>query len=318
MKNLAPIVLFVYNRPEHTLRCLNSLKLNKLAKESVLFIYVDYVVNREDQTNIQKNKRVVDIINQEKWCGTVKIVYREYNFGIEKNTIEAVRELLTIYGRIIVIEDDLILSNSFLLFMNKGLDVYENTDKVKQICGCNLLGNVEEKMDALFLPITSSWGWGTWQRVWEQIDFQEKNIYLTKKEQYVFNLENTFPYYQMLTYQFENEGKNTWDILFWLFTFKLKGLVLYPKMNLVSNSGFDGSGVHYNQKIDVEHFKTYQNIDFSTFPSKIAIKPINIEILKTVLLKLNRTRLAFFKNVLLYYYQKMFHFGVSIHKYFEV
>jgi hypothetical protein len=317
MNNLAPIVLFVYNRPVHTLNCLNSLKLNKLAKDSDLFIYVDYVSNRNDEINIQNNKKVIEVINQEKWCGTVTIIYREINFGIEKNTIEAVSELLNIYGKVIVIEDDLILSNSFLSFMNEGLEAFKSEDKVKQICGCNLLEFVDEKTDAMFLPISSSWGWGTWQRVWKQIDFNEKNIYLTQKEQYVFNIENTFPYYTMLTKQFEMQGKNTWDILFWLATFKQKGLVLYPKMNLVSNSGFDGSGVHYNKKLEVEKFKVYQNIDFKTFPNKIIASSQNIEKLKKVLLKLNQTKLGYLKNIAIYYYHKIFHFGQYAFKYFE-
>ena len=57
--------------------------------------------------------------------------------------------------------------------MNEGLEAFKSEDKVKQICGCNLLEFVDENTDAMFLPVSSSWGWGTWQRVWKQIDFNE-------------------------------------------------------------------------------------------------------------------------------------------------
>lgn len=38
---LAPIVLFVYNRPEHTRACLEYLERNELAAESELYVFAD-------------------------------------------------------------------------------------------------------------------------------------------------------------------------------------------------------------------------------------------------------------------------------------
>ena len=39
--DLAPIILFVYNRPWHTEKTLEALMANKLSNESVLYIYAD-------------------------------------------------------------------------------------------------------------------------------------------------------------------------------------------------------------------------------------------------------------------------------------
>jgi len=43
--DLAPIVLFVYNRPDHTRQTVEALQKNELAKESELFIYSDAAKN---------------------------------------------------------------------------------------------------------------------------------------------------------------------------------------------------------------------------------------------------------------------------------
>ena len=38
---LSPILLFVYNRPDHVRRCVEALQKNQLAADSELFIYSD-------------------------------------------------------------------------------------------------------------------------------------------------------------------------------------------------------------------------------------------------------------------------------------
>ena len=42
MTDLAPVVIFTYNRPWHTQQTLEALQKNQLANESELFIYSDF------------------------------------------------------------------------------------------------------------------------------------------------------------------------------------------------------------------------------------------------------------------------------------
>lgn len=44
---LSPIVLFVYNRPDHTRQTVKALQKNELAEQSELFIYIDEAKNED-------------------------------------------------------------------------------------------------------------------------------------------------------------------------------------------------------------------------------------------------------------------------------
>jgi hypothetical protein len=50
---LAPIVLFVYNRLDHTKQTVEALQKNELASESELFIYSDAAKNEEGTLKVK-------------------------------------------------------------------------------------------------------------------------------------------------------------------------------------------------------------------------------------------------------------------------
>lgn len=74
MDNLAPIVLFVYNRPEHTQRTVESLLNNTLINNSTLFIYSDGHKNDKDLKNVEEVK---DYIRTIKGFDKIEIIERE-------------------------------------------------------------------------------------------------------------------------------------------------------------------------------------------------------------------------------------------------
>lgn len=313
--NLAPIALFAYNRPTHLEACLNALMQNELAAQSSLFIYIDKVEDELDIENIKKNKDVIKIANEKQWCANCEITIRNENFGIEKNIIFAVTELINKYNKVIVLEDDLIVSNSFLTYMNTALIKYENEEKVMQIGGYNLIKNTKSSFDAILLPITTSWGWATWKRVWNNVSFESINN-ISENEKFLFDLDASFPYYNMFITQLRLKNENTWDIQFWKHVFKAKGLVLYPKNNLVFNLGFDGSGVHYTEAINAKQNMVFSNQKFENFPSKIAFEKVHLINLKHTLLKLHQPLRIIFLNYINYYLKKVINKANSIYKYY--
>lgn len=313
----APIVIFGYNRPEHIKRCLLSLKQNVEANQSLLYVYIDAVKDKTDVLNTQRNNEVLKIVESEQWCGKVKIVQRETNYGVEKNIIHALNEIFIVHDRVIVLEDDLVVSDSFLRFMNRGLNIYQDDRRILQICGCNLMDTVNYKYDALFLPIASSWGWATWKRVWMGIHFETDNVLLAHSQRYLFDIEGAFPYYHMLSSQHQKGKGNTWDILFWLHVFRSKGVVLYPKKNLVSNMGFDGSGTHYTNELNTGTFKVYNNVAFDKFPPSGLWQDNHLSELKRTLLRLNQPNIGIIKNVLVYLMRRLWNIHTSLRKYYE-
>ncbi len=243
--NLAPIVLFVYNRLWHTQQTIESLQRNELAGESELYIYSDAPRNENDRPGVEKVKEYIRGIQGFK---SVSIIERNENYGVDKSIIAGTTEIIDKFGKIIVLEDDLESHPQFLAYMNKALNKYESSRKVFSITGYSFINRREDKnLDkTYFLKIISSWSWATWKDRWDQFDksvvgWEElrSNAILRNK----FDFDNAYPYTKMLLTQME-KGVNTWDILWYWTVFKCNGFTLYPKLTLVRNIGFDGSGVH--------------------------------------------------------------------------
>jgi hypothetical protein len=249
MDKLAPIVLFVYNRPEHTLKCLESLAENVLAKQSTLYIFCDGPKENASISDLKKISEVEEVVKKKKWCGEVFIHSQLTNIGLRNSVISGVTKIINDFDKVIVIEDDLLLSNYFLDYMNEGLNKYKNNSTVCQIAGFSFPLDISElKEDAYFLPLTTTWGWATWKHIWNEVDFDGtdyQNILPDKKSIKAFNLDNAYNYYSMLQKQMLSDKTiSSWGIMFWLHAFKRNYIVLFPKFSLITNIGFDGSGMH--------------------------------------------------------------------------
>ena len=134
MNKLAPIVLFVYNRPEHTKLTVMALQKNELARESELFIYSDAPKNLDVKVKTDEVRKYIKSISGFK---KIIIIEREKNWGLAASIIDGVTKIINEYGKIIVLEDDLVTSSYFLKFMNEALEFYKNEDKVWHISGWN-------------------------------------------------------------------------------------------------------------------------------------------------------------------------------------
>lgn len=244
MENLAPIVLFVYNRTEHTKNTIEALKRNDLAKQSELFIYSDAAKKEED---IEKVTAVREYIKHIDGFKAVNIVERKTNFGLAKSIVEGVTDIVSQYGKIIVLEDDLVTKPGFLTYMNEGLDKYQSDSKVYSVSGYSYLRDAKVACDTYFLKICSSWSWATWKDRWEQFDLTCTGWECLKKDRKLrkcFNFDYCYPFYSLLKRQMTNRETNSWAIKWYWTVFKNNGLTLYPTGSLINNSGFDGSGEH--------------------------------------------------------------------------
>lgn len=239
----APIALFVYNRPHHTEQTVEALKKNSESAKSDLYIFSDAPKNETSEANV---KLVRDYIRTIRGFRSITILERENNLGLANSIINGVTDVVDKYGRIIVLEDDLIVSPHFLGYMNTALQKYQYDEKVMQISGYMFPIELKAMTDAIFLPYTTSWGWATWQRSWNRFDYDVSGYEILKRDgklRYQFDLDGTLGYYKMLESQLA--GKiDSWAIRWYLTVFMLGGLTLHPVASLVRNIGFDGSGTH--------------------------------------------------------------------------
>ena len=172
MKQLAPIVLFVYNRPWHTQQTLDALAKNTLALESELIVFCDGPKEGLVSSSLELIEKTRKIVKGESRFRSVQVIESKENKGLADSIIKGVTEVVNKYGKIIVLEDDLVTSPGFLSYMNDALDVYEKENKVMHVSG--YMYPVKSILpETFFIKPTSCWGWGTWKRAW---DYFEKDV----------------------------------------------------------------------------------------------------------------------------------------------
>ncbi|WP_426993726.1 hypothetical protein [Methylomonas sp. CM2] len=143
----APIVLFAFARPEHTRITLEALSANSLASQSDLIVYSDAARSLEEEIKVTKVRSLAHNI---RGFRSVSVIERETNLGLARNIIEGVTDVCNRYGRLIVLEDDMITSPYFLTFMNSALDKYYDNKTVWHINGWNYPINPEGLSDTFF------------------------------------------------------------------------------------------------------------------------------------------------------------------------
>jgi len=245
--NLAPIVLFVYNCPWHVRQTLESLSRNLLADQSELFVFADGPKFNASEEDKDKIKEVRNIVKEKEWCKSVKLIESEINKGLADSIIQGVTQIVNNYGRVIVLEDDLILSKFFLKYMNEALDFFEKEPRVMHIAGHSFpLKGI--KQNIYFLNYVSPIGWATWENRWVYFE-KDADLLISKLNDLPdFNLVNFNcgfgnEFYEQLIRNADKRLK-TWAVKWHTSIFLNGGVTLFPKHSLIDNIGFDNSGEH--------------------------------------------------------------------------
>ena len=302
IEELAPIALFVYNRPEKAKRCIESLKNCEGFNQSKIIVFADGPKNLKDKKNTETTRAVVrDLLIDHNSV----FHFKENNFGLANSLYRGVSKVLQKHEKIIVVEDDLIFNKGFLTFMNSSLNKYKEHNKIFQISG-HVYGNNEMRYlnSGFFSTNTNSWGWATWRRAWKYFDEKtfNSNPKLKSSEVNAFNIENNYNYNKILEYQFRGKV-DSWAIKWYYVVFMSSGKVFYPNVSLVKNCGFDGGGTHtFRSKKDQTIFN---EVDFEEiiFPKSITFDPLVLNNYYNVIKVSNRS--CFLIKLMYFIYYKI-------------
>ena len=238
----SPVVLFVYDRPDHVRATIASLVANKQAADTDLIVYSDAAASLENQGRVAIVRAYLKTISGFR---TVTIHERSKNYGLAKSIIAGVSEVLEANDRVVVLEDDLVTSPHFLSYMNSALTKYEYDERVASVHA--YLPPFSARMpETFFMRGADCWGWGTWRRGWQLFNPDGQYLYdqLKKKRlSKLFDINNSVANTRMLLSQVQGKN-NSWAIRWHASVFLENKLTLYPSRSLVNNIGNDGTGTH--------------------------------------------------------------------------
>jgi hypothetical protein len=242
--HFAPIALFVFKRPAETLQTLEHLALNPGFAESELFVFCDAARNPAEEEAVRMTRKVV---YSRTWNARTKVIERQQNMGLARSIIAGVTQLAESHGRVIVFEDDLLAARGTLRYFNEALERYKHDDQVMQISAHTIsIPDLGIPTGSFFLPLTTSWGWATWDRAWKHVDIKTpgwERLALDPDLRYRFNMDGSYYYAEMLEKQ--HAGKvDSWAVCWRWNMFQRQGLTLYPSRTLIKNIGFGNAATH--------------------------------------------------------------------------
>ena len=240
---LAPVVLFAYNRPSHTRITLTALASARLANHSRLYVFVDGPRTMKGQSLTRAVLEAVTSFDSR--FAELTIVKRKSNMGLAASIIAGVTDIVGRHGRVIVLEDDIVVSPGFLEYMNWALDTLAQEKLVGSIhgyCypGINLPGSY------FYMKGGDCWGWATWQDRWSLFETDGRHLLrqlLSCGRMIEFTMGGAAPYCRMLCGQILGRN-NSWAVRWHASLFLSDRLTLYPCQTIVQNIGLDGSGEH--------------------------------------------------------------------------
>ena len=273
---LAPIVIFAYNRPDHLRRTLEALAKNELASESVLYIFCDGSKEGASEEMREKVEATRALAKAVMGFKELHVVERPRNIGLKENIVGAVTEVVNRYGSIITLEDDVVTSIGFLRFMNDALETYKDEEKVMHI-SAYMYPHKGRLPETFFFPVPyPGGGWATWARAWKYYDDDTESVYNQWKDRWEeFDVLGGDYLSKQLKANYNGTMK-TWFVKWHAVLLSRKAVTLYPHQSLTNNIGFDdeATNCYATNRFDVLDLASH--VDVMKNPVKVNRKASRI------------------------------------------
>lgn len=241
----APVIVFCYNRRDHLEKTLHALEQNRLADKSDIYIFSDGSRGEKDENAVAEVRSFLKDYEEKSYFKSIEVIMSEKNRGLADSIIGGVSRIIEKYGKVIVLEDDLVTSVDFLEYMNQALDFFEKDENIWSVTGYTLpLKGLKTYKEDIYLSYrASSWAWGTWKDQWKTVDWEVKDfaeLCKSKEMQKKLNRGGR-EMFQMLKDQQEGRN-NSWAIRWCYSQSKQDKYTVHPKYCKARNIGGDGTG----------------------------------------------------------------------------
>jgi putative methyltransferase (TIGR04325 family) len=245
MTDTAPVILFLFNRPYHTLRTIEALQNNEGWDKTDVYVFCDGPKHNASAEQLQRIAEVRAMAHNISGCKSIHVFASEKNKGLYQSVLDGVGEIFKSFEKIIVLEDDLETAPTFLNYMNDALHHYENSESVYCISGYTYPIKTSSN-EAFFIKGADCWGWATWKNRWNKLELDGKKLLNQLNEKNLINtftFNGSYPYLEMLNDKISGANQS-WAVLWYASALVNNGLCLYPAHSLVHNTGTDGTGTH--------------------------------------------------------------------------
>lgn len=242
-----PILLLTFNRSEHTRRVLEAIMA---AQPKDLYVFQDGTRegHGEDLEKCAEVRRVVEELTKDKGV-VLHTCYLDRNLGCGAGPMTGIDWFFSQVEMGIVMEDDCLPHPDFFGYCEELLMRYQDDDKVRFI-NATLYDDrwkCEASYDFSRYMVTGAWA--GWRRTWHGFDLDLKGLDAKVFRKQVLRLtdnrgEANWWYSIVKEIQQDERKKSYWDFQMQIHLFRNNALTIHPRVNLISNIGFDGEGTH--------------------------------------------------------------------------
>ena len=240
-----PIIIPTLCRFEHFRDCVESLKCCQEARQTELYVGLDYPAKEE---HVQGWELIGKYLKNLSGFKQINVIRHTFNHGCFDNSATLKQSVLQQYDYFACTEDDNVFSPAFLNYINWGIEKFMDNKDVYAICGYTHNPPTNETRNYGYFRSKrfSAWGYAIWRDRLEMRLITMENR--DKMFESIFNalkiLRTDTEIYYMLRNSYYN--KQVWgDVLIdcsMMLYHELK--VIQPTVTLVRNLGHDGSGIH--------------------------------------------------------------------------
>ena len=218
------------------------------ARPSKLFLFQDGARNDKDLSGIEACRQIVADENID-WECEVHRNYQAQNLGCMTAGYTSHCWAFTLADKVIVLEDDVVPTQSFFPFCKEMLDRYENDERITMISGFNMDEQTPDcPYDYFFTSAFSIWGWASWRRVvakWdEQLSFLDDPYNLDQLQQLIKARGYKSDFIRTCRLH-RSSGLPQFETIFWSHMMLNNGLAIMPAQNQINNIGATDESAHY-------------------------------------------------------------------------
>jgi GR25 family glycosyltransferase involved in LPS biosynthesis len=240
---MTPIAIFAFKRLDLLQQTLKALQACDGYPGGPVYVFSDAA-----RENFASEVAEVTILRAwlKEWCSrnNAELIEAPANLGLRRSIVGGVTRLLEQFEQVIVLEDDIVVSSSFLRFMHESLNAFQSHPHVYQVSGY-FIPHRSAVPETGFLSVPACWGWGTWRRAWNHYCDDAAGLLAQIEQADVnrFDIDSSYAYLDSLR-QNATGKMNTWMVRWYASIFLRQGVVFYPGVSLTRNIGFSDGGTN--------------------------------------------------------------------------